>query len=168
MMAIHIRQVAPSDATAITGIYAQAVRDDTATFEMEAPDEAAMAARIETIVNAGHPYLVAELNGAVAGYAYASTFRARAAFDLTLENSVYVAPEAQRQGTGKALLSALIEDATARGFRQMVAVIGDSHTKQASIALHAALGFRTMGSLEAVGRKHGQWLDIMFMQRALR
>jgi L-amino acid N-acyltransferase YncA len=167
MTAIRTRPVTPLDTAAITAIYADAVRDETATFEMEAPDEAAMAARIEAIVKAGHPYIVAELGGAVVGYAYASTFRARAAFDLTLEDSVYVAPHAQRLGAGRALLAGLIDEATIRGFRQMVAVIGDSSTKAASIALHSALGFRSMGSLEAVGRKHGQWLDIVFMQRAL-
>lgn len=167
MCPIEIRPVRASDTAAIKAIYAQAVRNDTATFEMDAPDEAAMAARIAIISGAGHPFFVAESDGAIIGFAYASTFRPRAAFALTLEDSVYVAPGSHRQGTGKALLQRLIEDAAARGFRQMVAVIGDSSTKSASIALHAVLGFRTMGSLEAVGRKHDQWLDIVFMQREL-
>ena len=167
MPRIKIRPVQLPDAAAITAIYAAAVRDDTATFEMEPPDEAAMTRRIAAIVEAGHPFVVAQLNGAVIGYAYASTFRPRAAFALTLEDSVYVAPHAHGRGAGKALLAALIETASARGFRQMIAVIGDSSTKSASIALHAAMGFRTMGTLKAVGRKHDQWLDIVFMQRGL-
>lgn len=168
MPAPRIRPVRSADAAAIAAIYAQAVLEDTATFEMDAPDTAVMAARIAAITLAGHPYLVAEVEGVIVGYAYASTFRPRAAFALTLEDSVYVAPHAQRQGLGRLLLESLIEAASAGGFHQMVAVIGDSQTKAASITLHAAAGFRTMGSLEAVGRKHDQWLDIVFMQRTLR
>jgi L-amino acid N-acyltransferase YncA len=167
MSKILVRSIKPNDLGAITAIYAQAVRDDTATFELDAPDAATMAKRIGTILNAGHPFLVAEIDSGVCGYAYASAFRPRAAFALTVENSVYVTPEAQRQGLGKALLTSLIEAATAQGLSQMVAVIGDSRTKAASIALHASLGFRDAGTLEAVGRKHGQWLDVVLMQRAL-
>jgi len=162
-----IRPALMSDVSAITAIYAGAVTGDTATFEMEAPSEAAMAARMEAIASAGHPFLVAEINTCVCGYAYASGFRPRAAFALTLEDSVYVAPNAQGRGLGKALLGALITEASAKGFHQMVAVIGSSRTMAASLALHAALGFEDRGRLDAVGRKHGQWLDIVFMQRSL-
>ena len=162
-----IRPVKPSDAAAIAAIYRAAVLADTATFETDPPNESEMAARMAAITAAGHPFLVGEVDEVIAGYAYASTFRPRAAFALTLEDSVYVAPHAQRQGLGRLLLASLIEAASAGGFHQMVAVIGDSQTKAASIALHAAAGFRTMGSLEAVGRKHDQWLDIVFMQRGL-
>ena len=167
MTTFNIRGVQPADTCAITAIYAAAVRDDSATFETTPPDETEMARRIKAIADAGHPYLVAQRNDDVVGFAYAGTFRPRAAFALTLEDSVYVSAGARGCGTGKALLAELIEAASDRGFYQMIAVIGDSHTRAASIALHTSLGFRPMGSLEAVGRKHGQWLDIVFMQRGL-
>ncbi len=167
MAGIRIRPFEPFDVAIITAIYAQAVRDDTATFEFDAPDTAAMAQRITEIVSQGHPFVVGEIDGTVRGYAYASTFRPRAAFALTVEDSVYVAPGAQHQGLGKSLLAALIQASSIQGFTQLIAVIGDSRTKAASIALHASLGFRNMGALESVGRKHDQWLDIVFMQRAL-
>ena len=167
MTAVVIRPVTGGDAPAITAIYAAAVAGDTATFELEAPSAAEITRRIAAIADAGHPFLVAEYNAQVCGFAYASTFRARAAFALTLEDSVYVAPLAQRRGIGRALLDQLIDAASKAGFCQMVAVIGDSTTKDASIALHAAAGFRQTGTLEAVGRKHDRWLDIVLMQRAL-
>lgn len=165
--AITIRPAIAADSRAIASIYADAVRDDTATFEIEPPSEPEMARRIALISGLGHPFFVGEIDGKVAGYAYASTFRARAAFEKTLEDSVYVAGSAQRHGLGRALLAKLIETAAASGFCQMIAVIGDSSTKDASIALHAALGFRHVGTLEKVGRKHDQWLDVVFMQRKL-
>ncbi len=167
MTGITIRPFQASDTGTVTEIYAQAVREDTATFEIDAPDVAEMARRIAGIIEAGHPFLVAELDAVVSGYAYASTFRQRAAFASTLEDSVYVASFAQRRGVGQALLEGLINSASSLGFSQMVAVIGDSATKSASVALHMGAGFRETGTLTAVGRKHDRWLDIIFMQRAL-
>src|SRR6266705_1014683 len=166
MPALLIRPAAAADIAAIAGIYAHAVRCGTASFELEPPDEAEMARRWRAIVEAGYPYLVAQADGAVLGYAYAGPYRARPAYRWSVENSVYVAAEALRRGIGRALLDALIAEAERRGFRQMIAVIGDS-AQTPSIALHRAAGFRLIGTLEAVGFKHGRWLDTVLMQRPL-
>jgi len=166
MPELLIRPAAAADVAAIAGIYAHAVRCGTASFELEPPDEAEMARRWRAIVEAGYPYLVAQADGAVLGYAYAGPYRARPAYRWSVENSVYVAAEALRRGIGRALLDALIAEAERRGFRQMIAVIGDS-AQTPSIALHRAAGFRLIGTLEAVGFKHGRWLDTVLMQRAL-
>jgi phosphinothricin acetyltransferase len=166
-MTVPIRPVRASDIPAITRIYAHAVEHGTASFELEAPDETEMARRMQTLLARGFPYLVAERAGAIAGYAYAGPYRARPAYRLTVENSVYVAPDMQRRGIGVALLEALIAAAAAGGFRQMIAVIGDSSKQAASIGLHAACGFHHVGILENVGYKHGRWLDSVLMQRAL-
>jgi L-amino acid N-acyltransferase YncA len=138
----------------------------TASFELEPPSEAEMARRRDTLVDSGHPYLVAEAEDAVLGYAYAGPYRARPAYRWSVEDSVYIAPDAQRRGIGRALLERLIDEAQARGFRQMIAVIGDS-AQVPSIELHRVLGFRLIGTLAAVGFKHGRWLDTVLMQRAL-
>src|SRR6185295_13179436 len=114
----------------------------------------------------GYPYLVAETNGAVAGYGYAGPYRTRPAYQWTVEDSVYIAPDAHRQGIGRALLERLITESVQRGFRQMIAVIGDS-AHVGSIELHRALGFAMIGTLISVGFKHGRWLDSVLMQRAL-
>jgi phosphinothricin acetyltransferase len=143
------------------------VRHGTASFELEPPDETEMARRQRTLIDGGFPYLVAERGGALVGYAYAGLYRVRPAYRYTVEDSVYVAPEAHRQGVGRALLDALIARCTDAGFRQMIAVIGDSTLQAASINLHAAAGFRLIGTLDAVGYKHGRWLDSVYMQRAL-
>jgi L-amino acid N-acyltransferase YncA len=162
----HIRPAAVSDLAAITRIYAHAVREGTASFEIDPPDDAEMARRYAALQAAGYPYLVAECDGAVAGYAYAGPYRARPAYRWSVEDTVYVAPRWQRRGIGRALLAALIEAAEANAFRQMVAVIGDSaHTP--SIELHRAAGFRLVGTLENIGFKFGRWLDSVLMQRAL-
>jgi L-amino acid N-acyltransferase YncA len=161
-----IRPVQVRDGAAITRIYADAVRHGTASFELEPPDEAEMARRQDGLLGGGYPFLVAEISGAVVGYAYAGPYRARPAYDWTIEDSVYIAPQAQRQGIGRALLSRLIAEAEARGFRQMIAVIGDS-AQTASIALHAAAGFHRIGTLAAVGFKFDRWLDSVLMQRPL-
>jgi phosphinothricin acetyltransferase len=118
-------------------------------------------------VGNGFPYIVAEIGGMLAGYAYAGPFRSRPAYRLTIENSVYIAPDMQGRGIGRALLAALIEACEARGFRQMIAVIGDSTKQAASIGLHETLGFRHIGILQDVGFKHGRWLDSVLMQREL-
>jgi L-amino acid N-acyltransferase YncA len=166
MSEIAIRAAVPADIGAITRIYAHAVRFGTASFEIEPPDEAEMARRQRALIDGGFPYLVAEADGAVAGYAYAGPYRPRPAYRFSVENSVYVAPEAHRRGVGRALLDRLIAEAAARGFRQMIAVIGDSD-QAASIALHRAAGFRLVGTIAAVGFKHGRWLDSVLMQREL-
>jgi phosphinothricin acetyltransferase len=126
-----------------------------------------MARRMQALLDGGFPYLAADAGGTLGGYAYVSLYRARSAYRFTVENSVYVAPEQHRRGVGRALLAALIEACETRGFRQMIAVIGDSAKQQASIGFHAALGFKHIGILPDVGFKHGRWLDTVLMQRAL-
>jgi L-amino acid N-acyltransferase YncA len=166
MTEITLRDVRPGDIAAITRIYAQAVRHGTASFEIEPPDETEMARRQQTLIANGYPYLVAESAGTVAGYAYAGPYRARPAYQWTVEDSVYVGPEFHRRGLGARLLARLIADAQAGGFRQLIAVIGDS-AQTASIALHERAGFTHIGTLRSVGFKHGKWLDTVLMQRAL-
>jgi L-amino acid N-acyltransferase YncA len=167
MPAISIRPARPGDIAAITRIYADAVRHGTASFELEPPDETEMARRQDDLVAGGFPYFVAEAAGEVAGYAYAGAYRARPAYRFTVEDSVYVAPQAQRRGIGRGLLDRLIVESEARGYRQMIAVIGDSVLQTPSIALHAAAGFRLVGTFDAVGFKFGRWLDTALMQRPL-
>jgi len=165
-MSILIRPATPADIPAITRIYAHAVETGTASFELTAPDEVEMARRMDDLVPKGFPYLVAETDGHLAGYAYAALYRARPAYRFTLEDSVYIAPDLQGRGIGRALLAALIEASSERGFRQMIAVIGDSE-QSASIRLHAASGFAYVGTFPNVGFKFGRWLDTVLMQRAL-
>jgi len=166
MSGVDIRPGRPADIAAITRIYAHAVQHGTASFELDAPDQAEMARRQSALVAGGYPYLVAERAGAVAGYAYAGPYRARPAYHWAVEDSIYVAPEFHRQGLGARLLARLVADAQTLGFRQMIAVIGDS-AQTASIALHAAAGFRMIGTLQSVGFKHDRWLDTVLMQRSL-
>jgi L-amino acid N-acyltransferase YncA len=165
-MTVAIRPAALADISAITRIYAHAVEHGTASFELAAPDEAEMTRRMRTLLDGQFPYLVAEVDGAVAGYAYASLYRTRPAYRFTVEDSVYVAPDLQRRGIGIALLKTLIEASTARGYRQMIAVIGDSD-QAASIGVHKACGFAPAGNLKSIGYKFGRWLDTPLMQRAL-
>jgi L-amino acid N-acyltransferase YncA len=164
--ALTIRAATPADLAAITAIYAHAVLHGTASFELDPPPEAEMRRRYEALAGGGHPYLVAVQDGRVRGYAYAGPYRPRAAYRSTVEDSIYLAADAQGRGIGRLLLADLIESATAAGFRQMIGVIGDSR-HQASIRLHAALGFRLVGVFENVGWKHGSWLDSVLMQRSL-
>ena len=166
-MTVAIRPAKTSDIPAITRIYKHAVEHGTASFELTPPDEAEMARRMSDLTGKGYPYLAGEIDGALAGYAYAGPYRARPAYRLTVEDSVYIAPDRHRRGIGRALLAALIEAAAARGFRQMIAVIGDSPRQAASIGLHEALGFHHVGILQDVGFKHGRWLDSVLMQREL-
>jgi L-amino acid N-acyltransferase YncA len=161
-----IRPAAESDIADIARIYAHAVLHGTASFELEPPDEAEMTRRMRALIDGDHPYVVAQLGGSVVGYAYAGPYRARPAYRHTVEDSVYIDPAAQRRGIGRVLLDRLIAESDARGFRQMVAVIGDS-AQTGSIALHRAAGFRPVGTLENVGFKFGRWLDSVLMQRAL-
>jgi phosphinothricin acetyltransferase len=166
MTDVTIRPATPADIPAITRIYADAVRNGTATFELEPPDKAEMTRRMMALLDGGFPYLAAEIGGTFAGYAYAGFYRTRPAYRFTVEDSIYVDPTAQRRGVGRALLERLIEECERRGFRQMVAVIGDS-AQTASIEMHRALGFRPSGNFENVGYKFGRWLDSVMMQRDL-
>jgi L-amino acid N-acyltransferase YncA len=165
-----IRPARPGDIAAITRIYAYAVRHGTASFEIEPPDEAEMAARQSALLAGGYPFLVAQEErdegSEVLGYAYAGPYRTRPAYRHTVEDSIYVATAAQRRGIGRALLERLIAECAARDFRQMIAVIGDS-AQAPSIALHEAAGFRLIGTFEAVGFKFGRWLDSVLMQLRL-
>jgi len=161
-----IRPVTPDDAAAIADIYAHHVRHGTATFDTEPTTAEAMRGKILSSSARGWPFLVAERGGAVLGYAYASQFRDRPAYAYTCENSIYVRADMAGQGIGRALLRSLIRAAEAAGFRQMIAVIGGG--EPASVALHAAAGFREAGRMRAVGRKFGRWLDTVYLQRALK
>ena len=165
-MTLSIRPTTPADIPAIARIYTHAVRTGTATFELEPPDEAEMLRRYEKLRAGPFPYIVAEIDGAVAGYAYAGPFRERPAYRFTVEDSIYIAPEMQKRGVGKALMEELIKRAEQAGFRQMMAVIGDSN-QAGSIALHRSCGFRDAGVFKAVGYKFGRWLDTVQMQLPL-
>ena len=161
-----IRAATDADIDAITAIYAVEVRDFVNTYEYDAPGAEEMLRRARAIVAGGYPYLVAEVDGHVAGFAYASSFRSRIGYRHTVENSVYVAAGWQGRGIGSALLERLIVECGARGFRQMVAVIGEA-ANSASIRLHERHGFRHVGTFSGIGLKHGRWLDTVFMQRPL-
>ena len=168
MTDIRIRNATRDDIAAVAAIYRPAVVEGTASFELEPPDEAEMARRFCTITEAGFPYLVAiDAGSTVIGYGYVSRYRPRPAYRFSVENSVYVAPEAKRRGVGRVLLAALIEHCTAQGARQMIAVIGDPAQQAASIGLHRSMGFVSCGTIRSVGYKHGRWLDGLILQRAL-
>lgn len=166
MSELMLRAAAPADVAAITAIYAEAVRHGTATFDLEPPSQAAMGARLAELTAAELPYLVAERAGQILGYAYAAPFRLRAAYASTVEDSVYIARDARGSGVGRRLLEALIVACESLDLRAMLALIGDAGS-EASIALHARCGFVHAGVLGAVGYKHGQWRDVVLMQRAL-
>jgi len=166
MSSLEIRPTSVADLPSITEIYAHEVLEGTATFELVPPDLAEMTRRFQALVDGGFPYLVAELDGDVAGYAYASSYRPRPAYRFTVENSVYLRPQIHRRGIGRQLLERLIAECEARGFRQMIAVIGDS-ANAASIGVHAACGFQMIGTHPHVGLKFGRWLDTVMMQREL-
>ncbi|UHQ21362.1 N-acetyltransferase family protein [Lysobacter sp. 5GHs7-4] len=163
---VVVRAAVANDLPAIAQLYALEVREGVATYEYAVPDQAEMSRRWLAVLAQGYPYLVAELDGAFAGYAYASSYRSREGYRWTVEDTVYVQPGRQGRGVGRALLQALIDDCQARGYRQMVAVIGDG-TNTASVALHERLGFRTVGVFRGLGRKHGRWLDTVQMLRPL-
>lgn len=164
-MDVTVRDAVEADAAAIADIYAHHVLHGTASYDTEPPSAEAMRAKIRSVLDQGWPFLVAEVDRAVAGYAYATQLRDRPAYRFAAENSIYVHPQRMRLGVGRALLEALIARASKCGFRQMVAVIGGA--EPASIALHAACGFREAGRLHAVGWKKERWLDSVYMQRAL-
>ncbi len=164
---MHIRPATEADIPAIAAIYAHAVIHGTASYEIDAPSAGQMAARMAALAGTGCPWIVAESDGRIAGYAYASRFRDRPAYRFLVEDSVYIAPDAQGKGFGKALLSRLVADCTAAGFIRMIAVIGDGKVNAASVALHRALGFSQCGLIAGSGFKHGRWLDTVLMQRDL-
>jgi L-amino acid N-acyltransferase YncA len=166
MSTVVIRPLADRDLPAVQAIYAHHVLHGLASFEEEPPSIEEIGARWKKVLELGLPYLVAELEGGVVGYSYAGTYRPRPAYRFTVENSVYVREGLAGRGVGKALLSALIAQCEAGPWRQMLAVIGDREN-HGSIALHRSCGFRPIGILEAVGHKHGRWVDSVLMQRAL-
>ena len=161
-----IRTARPDDADALAAIYGHHVRHGFGTFEEDPPPPAEMERRRAAIADLGLPYLVAEADGRVLGFAYAGPFRQRLAYRYTLEDSVYIAPDAIGKGVGRAVLSAVIAACETLGVRQLVAVIGDSGNA-ASIGLHTTLGFRRVGVGESFGFKHGRWVDIVWMQKSL-
>jgi len=166
MPELEIRPAAEADLSAITDIYEHAVRYGTATFELVPPDLAEMTRRFRALVDGGFPYLVAVRESRAVGYAYAGPYRPRPAYRFTVENSVYLQPAIHRRGIGLALLQRLIAESEARGYRQMIAVVGDS-TNAASIGVHKRCGFALVGVHANVGFKFGRWLDTVMMQRPL-
>ncbi|HWE72624.1 MAG TPA: GNAT family N-acetyltransferase [Stellaceae bacterium] len=162
-----IRDSEPGDIPAITAIYGHSVITSLATFDETAPSCEEMAQRRAEVLEAGLPFIVAvKDDGRLVGYAYAGAFRRRTGYRYTLEDSIYVERNATHRGIGTALLTELIDRCGAAGYRQMVAVIADTE-RTASIGLHEKLGFRTVGTLPAIGFKFGRWIDVVLMQRAL-
>ena len=166
MTELVIREAAKEDFAAITRIYAYWVREACGTFELEAPTESEMLARFDNITTLGMPWLVAESDGAVIGYAYAGPFRAREAYRFMAEDSIYLDPKARGTGAGGALLDNLIRICTEKGVRQMVAVIGDAEN-ESSIAIHRSRGFVDSGRFTSAGWKLDGWRDVLFMQKPL-
>ncbi|MBW3096736.1 GNAT family N-acetyltransferase [Pseudohoeflea coraliihabitans] len=162
---MQIRDARETDLGAITAIYADSVDHGVATYELSAPGQNEMQARYQNTVKHGYPYLAAEQEGQILGFAYAGAFRTRPAYNWICEDSIYLAPEARGKGVGSALLASLIERCTEKGLRQMIAVIGGAHP--ASIAVHHKAGFAETGRLAATGFKHGRWLDTVFMSKPL-
>jgi len=165
-VSMTIRPSTEADLPAITAIYAHAVAHGTGTFELEAPDQAEMARRRDDVRQKGLPWLVAERQGVVLGYAYANHFRPRRAYRFCLEDSIYLAPGARGQGVGTVLLAELLARCEAAGARQMLAVIGDSQNL-GSIGVHRRLGFEHTGLMRSAGWKFDRWLDVVLMQRSL-
>ena len=153
------------DVPAITAIYRYYVEQTAITFDTDVPGEAAMAEKFAALVKLGHPLIVAERDGAVLGYAYASFYRPRAAYRFTCEDSIYLHPEARGKGLGKLMLTELLAQSKAFGFKQMIAVITADTAN--SIAIHEKFGFRHVGRYDAVGFKFDRWHDIVHLQLAL-
>src|SRR6201996_8955431 len=166
MSSPEIRPALEADLPAITKIYEHAVLHGTATFELIPPDLSEMTRRFRSLTHGGFPYLVGVLDGSVGGYAYAGPYRPRPAYRFTVENSVYLDPASHRHGIGLKLMQRLIDACEARGYRQMIAVIGDS-ANAGSIGLHTRCGFDMIGTHPNVGLKFGRWLDTVMMQLAL-
>src|SRR5882757_4909331 len=166
MSPAEIRPATEADLPFVTEIYEHAVRFGTATFELTPPDLAEMTRRFRALVDGGFPYFVAAIEGGVIGYAYAGPYRPRPAYRFTVENSVYLQPSTHRRGIGLQLMQRLITECEARGYRQMIAVIGDS-ANAGSIGVHTKCGFQMIGTHPSVGLKFGRWLDTVMMQLAL-
>lgn len=164
-MSLVIRDAKPSDLPSMTDIYRHSVESGTATYELSSPDLAEMTRRYNENTSQRYPYLVAEDDGQILGYAYAGTLRARPAYRWSVEDSIYLDPNAQGKGVGSKLLNALVIKATELGFRQMIAVIGGASPQ--SISVHRKVGFEDAGVMKATGYKHGKWLDTTIMQLAL-
>lgn len=163
---MQLRSALPGDIAEIHAIYAHHVRTGLASFEEEPPTEDELRRRYEELARRGLPYLVADFGGSVAGYGYCTVYRSRSAYRYTLEDSVYVRPGAEGRGVGSSLLAELIRRCEALGYRQLVAVIGDS-ANAASIGLHESQGFLRVGTLRSAGFKFGRWVDSVIMQRPL-
>jgi phosphinothricin acetyltransferase len=163
----EIRPTEEADLPLVTAIYGEAVRNGTASYEIEPPSLEEMTRRWRELAAKNYPHLVAVRDGAVIGYAYAGPYRPRPAYRYSVEDSIYIAPKAQGRGIGRALLAELIAVSERLGFRQMIAVIGGGTEHPASVRLHLTLGFRQVGVIDASGFKHGRWLDTVLMQRPL-
>lgn len=166
MESIVIRPLADADLPAITQIYGHYVAHSTATFELDPPGEAEMAARVAAVRALDLPYLVAEQAGTILGFAYAGAYRPRPAYRFTVEDSIYLTPGHTGKGIGHALLTAIIDHCERGPWRQMIAVVGDS-ANIASVRLHRRLGFQAVGTLVNVGFKFGGWVDTVLLQRGL-
>lgn len=164
---MQIRPASEADIADIHAIYENAVLTGTGTYELDPPSQSEMLKRLRHVTGNGFPWLVAEEGGVVLAYAYASPFRTRPAYRWTIEDSVYVAPEAKGKGIGKLLLQSLIDICSTMGFHQMVAVIGDGKGNKGSVALHQSLGFLHSGTIAGSGFKFGQWIDTVIMQKPL-
>lgn len=164
---LRIRAANATDLPAITAIYGHAVLTSTASYEYDAPSLAEMTTRFNAIAAGDFPYLVAHTAGKVLGYAYASPYRTRPAYRFLVEDSIYIAPDAQGLGIGTLLLAELLARCEARGFRQMIAVIGDAEGNLPSARLHAAMGFAECGRIKGSGFKFNRWCDTLLMQRSL-
>lgn len=162
-----VHEADEADLAAITALYGLNVETGAASFEYAPPDAVEMTARMAAVRALGLPWLVAEVDGRFAGYAYAGAFRLRPGYRFTVEDTLYVEPDCRGRGVGRALLETLIARCEALGLRQMMAVIGDAADNPASIAVHRACGFVPAGTLRAVGWKHDGWRDVAFMQRPL-
>ncbi|MEU5613046.1 N-acetyltransferase family protein [Streptomyces sparsogenes] len=161
-----IRPAVRADLKAVADIYAHYVRHTVATFDQTPRSTADWERRLDELTAHGLPFLVAELSGAVAGFAYAGPWRTKPAYRYTVEDTIYLAPDATGRGLGSALLGPLITEAGRAGRRRMIAVIADTGS-EASAALHRRFGFTDAGRLTAVGHKHGRWIDTLLMQRPL-
>ena len=163
---LNLRPSTDADVPAITAIYAHHVLHGTGTFETTAPTESDMAARRADVLEKGLPYLVAELDGRVLGFAYCQWFKPRPAYRFSAEDSIYLAPEAAGKGLGKQLLAELERQAQAAGVRKLIAVIGDSRN-HGSVGVHRSSGFNPVGTFKSCGWKFGRWLDIVLMEKAI-
>ncbi|MET7764765.1 N-acetyltransferase family protein [Streptomyces sp. NPDC005393] len=161
-----IRDATPADLDAVAAIFAHYVTDTVATFEETPPTAEGWARRLAELTDRGLPFLVAEVAGTIAGYAYAGPWRPKPAYRHTVEDSIYLAPGRTGEGLGRALLDALLARCAQAGVRQVVSVIADTG-HDASAALHRGFGFTPAGRLAGVGRKHGRWIDTLLMQRDL-